>query len=115
MEDPTTPKHQRVTDLQLDSTLCRTPSHPASHYCSSTNIADAKTNLKTILAPRVSYNDPDIVDVLIKPNEISDKFVQTVKKGILKDQVIMEFLAAVRDETVALEIHMYRPLVRRTW
>ena len=115
MEEPTTPKHQRVTHLQLDSTFGRTPSQPTSHYCSSTNITEAKTNLKTVLAPRVSYHDPNIVDVLIKPNEISDKFVETVKKSILKDQVIVDFLAAVRDETVALEIHMYRPLVRRTW
>ena len=115
MEEPTTPKHQRVTVLQLDSSLGRTPSQPTSHYGFSTNIAEAKTNLKTVLASRVSYNDSNIVDVLIKPDKISDEFVQTVKEAILKDQVIVEFLVAVRDQTVALESHMYTPLVRRMW
>ena len=115
MEEPTTPKHQRVRLLQLDLNLGRTPSQPTSHYSSSTNITEAKTKLKTILAPRVSYSDPNIVNVLIKPNEISERCVQTVKEAILKDQVIVEFLTAVRDETVELETHLYTPLVRRTW
>ena len=63
----------------------------------------------------MSYNDPNIVNVLIRPDEINDRCVQTVKEAILKDQIIVEFLTAVRDETVELETHMYTPLVRRTW
>ena len=83
MAEPTTPKHQRATSIQLlDSNLGRTPSQPTSHYYSSTKIIDAKANLKTILATRVSYNDPDIVDVLVKPNEVSDEFVQIAMKYI---------------------------------
>ena len=113
MEEPTTPKHQRVTSIQLDSNLGRTPSQPTSHYYSSTKITEAKANLKTILATRVSYNDPNIVDVLIKPNAVSNEFVQTVMEDISKDQVISEFLIAVRDQTVSLESQMYTPLVRR--
>src|SRR6266404_2656620 len=113
MEVPTTPKHPRVTTIQLDSDLGRTPSQPTSHYSSSTKITEAKANLKTILAPRVSYNDPNIVDVLIKPNEVSNNLVQAVMNDILEDQVIQDFLIAVRDQTVSLESQMYTPLVRR--
>jgi hypothetical protein len=111
MEGPSTPKHARVISLQHDSDLGRTPSYPTSHYSSSTNINDAKTNLKTILATRVSFNDPNIVDVLIKPDEVSDEFVKTVKDYILEDQVIVDFLTAVRAQTVQLERDMYKPLV----
>jgi len=92
----------------------RTPSQPTSRYQSSTNITEAKANLKAILATRVSHNDPNLVDVLIKPNEVSDQFVETVMKGIQKDRVVMDFLAAVRDRTVNLESQMYKPLVRGT-
>jgi len=113
MEEPTTPKYPRLTSIQLDSNLGRTPSQPTSHYSSSTKITEAKTNLKTILATRVSYNDPNIVDVLIKPNEVSNKFVQTVMKAISEDQHITKFLIALRDQTVRSESKMYRPLVRR--
>ena len=113
MEAPTTPKHSRLTDIQHNSDVGRTPSYPTSHYSSSTNIADAKANLKTILATRVSFNDPNIVDVLIKPNEVSDDFVKNVKDHISKDEVIMDFLAAVRSKTVQSESDMYKPLVGR--
>src|SRR6266404_1385468 len=112
MEEPTTPKLPRVTTIQLDSDLGCTPSQPSSHY-SSTNITEATANLKTLLAPCVSYNDPNIVVVLIKPNEVSNTFVQAVMKDILEDQVIQDFLIAVRDQTVGLESQMYTPLVRR--
>jgi hypothetical protein len=111
MEGPSTPKHPRVTSIQHDSDLGRTPSYPAHHYSSSTNISDAKTNLKTILATRVSFNDPNIVDVLIKPDEVSDHFVKTVKNYILEHRVIMDFLTGVRTQTVQLERDMYKPLV----
>ena len=113
MEAPTTPKHPPLTSLQHDSDVGRTPSRPTSHYSSSTNIADAKANLKTILATRVSFNDPNIVDVLIKPNEVSDDFVKNVKDHISKDEVIMDFLAAVRSKAVQSESEMYNPLVGR--
>ena len=113
MEAPTMPKHPRLTDIQHVSDPRRTPSYPTSHYASSTNIADAKANLKTILATRVSFNDPNIVDVLIKPNEVSDDFVKTVKDHISKDKVIMAFLSAVRSKTVQYESEMYKPLVGR--
>ncbi len=95
MEVPTTPKHPRVTTIQLDSDLGRTPSQPTSHCFSSTKITEAKANLKTILAPRVSYNDPNIVD-LIKPNEVSSNFVQAVMKDILEDQVVQDLPSASR-------------------
>jgi hypothetical protein len=52
-----------------------------------TKITEAKANLKTILATRVSYNDPNIVDVLIKPNDVSKAFVKTVMKSISEDQL----------------------------
>jgi hypothetical protein len=111
MEGSSTPKHPRVTSIQHDSDLRRTPSYSTSHYSSSTNISDAKDNLKTILATRVSFNDPNIVDVLIKPDEVSDHFVKTVKDYILEDQVIVDFLTAVRSQTVQLERDMYKSLV----
>jgi len=88
MEGPHTPKNPRLTSIQLDSELGRTPSYPTTHYTSSTNIADAKTNLKTTLATRVSFNDPNIVDVLIKPDEVGDDFVKNIKDDILKDRDI---------------------------
>ena len=111
MEEPTTPKHSRVASIQLDSDLGRTPSQPTSHYHSSTKITEAKANLKTVLATRVSYNDPNIVDVLIKPNDVGKKFVQSVMKSISKDPIITDFLTALRDKTVSLESEMYTPLV----
>jgi hypothetical protein len=113
MEGPSTPKHPRLTSIQHDSDLRRTPSYSTSHYSSSTNFSDAKANLKTILATRVSFNDPNIVDVLIKPDEVDDRSVQSMKDYILNDQVIMDFLTAVRYQTVQLESDMYKPLVRR--
>jgi len=115
MAEPTTPPHPRIASIQLDSSLGRTPSQPTSHYYSSTKITEAKANLKTVLATRVSYNDPNIVDVLIKPNEVSQNFVQNVMKVISEDQVIQEFLVAVRNKTVRVETEMYEPLVRRVW
>jgi predicted DNA binding protein len=113
MDQPSTPKNQRVTSIQLDSSLGRTPSKPTSHYCSSTKITEAKANLKTILASRISYNDPHIVDVLIKPDEVNDELVQDVKEHILKDKKIRKFLNAVRNTTVKQEKDMYAPLVCR--
>ena len=114
MERPTSPQHRRVTSIQLDSNSRRTPSLPSSaHYCSSTKLADAKANLKTVLATRVSYKDPNIVDVLIKPDKVGNKFVETVKTAILGNKVIAKFLEAVREQTVRLESDMYTPLVRR--
>jgi hypothetical protein len=115
MERPTTPQHRRVTSIQHDSNSRRTPSLPSSaHYCSSTKITDAKANLKTVLATRVSYKDPNIVDVLIKPDKVSNKLVETVKTAISGSTVISEFLGAVRDQQVKFERDMYTPLVRRT-
>jgi len=113
MEGPTTPKHPRVTSIQHDSDLGRTPSQPTSHYSSSTNITEAKANLKATLATRVSYNDPKIVDVLVQPDKVSDKFVQGVQDSISTDKDIMDFLAAIRGQTVRFERDMYKPLVRR--
>jgi len=113
MEGPSTPKHPRLTSIQHESDLGRTPSHPTSHYTSTTNINDAKSNLKTILATRVSFNDPNIVDVLVKPDEVSDDLVKNIKDYISKDQEIMDFLTAVHSQTVQFESEMYNPLVRR--
>jgi hypothetical protein len=115
MERSIAPQHRRVTSIQHYSNSRRTPSLPSSaHYCSSTKIADAKANLKTVLAIRASYKDPNVVDILIKPNKISKKFVETVKKAILGNQDISEFLGAVRDQKVMFERDMYMPLVRQT-
>jgi len=113
MEPPTTPKHPRVTSIQHDSDVGRTPSYPTSHYSSSTNIDDAKANLKTILANRVSFNDPNIVNVLVKPDEVSADIVKALQDNISKNQVIKKFLADVRRMAIPLESHMYKPLVRR--
>ena len=114
MAEPTTPIHQHVASIQLlDPNLGRSPSQPTSHYYSSTKITDAKANLKAILATRVSYNDPNIVEVLVKPNKISDELVQLALKYISDDPVIMGILNAVRDQTVSLGSQMYAPLVCR--
>jgi len=113
MEGPHTPKNPRLTSIQLDSELGRTPSYPTTHYTSSTNIADAKTNLKTTLATRVSFNDPNIVDVLIKPDKVGDDLVKNIKDYISKDPDIQRFLTAVCDQTYQYESDMYKPLVRR--
>ena len=113
MEPPTTPKHPRVTSIQHDSDVGRTPSYPSSHYTSSTKIGDAKANLKTILATRVSYNDPNIVDVLVKPDEVSADIVKALQDYISKHEVITGFLTDVSREVIPFESHMYTPLVRR--
>ena len=113
METPTTPKHPRITSIQHDSDVGRTPSYPSSHYASSTKIGDAKANLKTILANRVSFNDPNIVDVLVKPDEVSADTVKALQDYISKHQVITKFLDEVTREVIPLESQMYKPLVRR--
>ena len=114
MEGPSTPKHPRVSSIQHAANVGRTPSFPTPHYVSSTNINDAKTNLKAILATRVSYNDPKIVDVLVKPDQVSDELVKTIRTHILGHQVTKDFLDAVSGQTVRLESEMYKPLVRRS-
>jgi len=114
VEGPSTPKHPRVSSIQHDANVGRTPSFPTPHYVSSTNINDAKTNLKAILATRVSYNDPNIVDVLVKPDQVSDKLVKTIKDQILREKATKNFLNAVRRQTVQLESEMYKPLVCRS-
>ena len=91
----------------------RTPSYPTTDYTSSTSITNAKTNLKTTLATRVSFNDPNIVDVLIKPDEVSHELVKNIKDNVLKDRNILNFLTAVRDQRFQYESDMYKPLVRR--
>jgi len=113
MEGPSTPKHPRASSIQHDAVVGRTPSFPTPHYVSSTNINDAKTNLKAILATRVSYNDPNIVNVLVKPDQVSNKLVKTIEDHILGYQVTKDFLDAVDGQTVQLESEMYSPLVRR--
>ena len=112
MDGPSTPKHQRVSLLQLESDMGRTPSYPTSHYTSSTNITDAKSNLKTIIATRVSFNDPNIVDVLVKPNEVRGILVKALRAHIMEKEVIVNFLTQVREKKIKLESHMYKPLVR---
>ena len=112
MEPPTTPKNPRVTSIQHESDAGRTPSYPSSHYTSSTKIGDAKANLKTILANRVSFNDPNIVDVLIKPDEVSADIVNDLQDYISKHQVITTFLDEVTRGAIPLESQMYKPLVR---
>ena len=62
----------------------------------------------TILATRLSFNDPNIVDVLIKPDGVSDGFAKNVNDHISKDQVIMHFLTAVHSKTVEFESKMYK-------
>ena len=112
MEGPSTPKNPRITSIQRESDLGRTPSYPTSHYTSSTKIADAKANLKTILATRVSFNDQNIVDVLVKPAKVSDPLVKALQDDISNNDVIMKFLDDVRDKKVKFEKDMYEPLVR---
>jgi len=114
VEGPSTPKHPRVSSIQHDAVVGRTPSFPTPHYVSSTNIDDAKTNLKAILATRVSYNDPNIVNVLVKPDQVSDELVKTIRDHILGHQGTKDFLGAVSGQTVRLESEMYKPLVRRS-
>jgi hypothetical protein len=109
MEGTTTPNPPSLTSINTTPIF----SYPTSYYSSSTNIDDAKSNLKTILATRVSFNDPNIVDVLIKPDEVSDQFVNTMKDLISNDPVIMAFLTDVRHRDVEFEVDMYKPLVRR--
>ena len=113
METLTAPIHPRVLSIQHDTDGGRTPSYPSSHYTSSTKIGDAKANLKTILANRVSFNDPNIVDVLVKPDEVSADLVKDLQDYISKHQVITEFLDDVTREVIPLESQMYKPLVRR--
>ena len=113
MEGPSTPKHPRLTSIQHDSDLGRTPSYLTFHYSSSANINDAKSNLKTILAIRVSFNDPNIGDVLIKPDEVSGKVVNALKEYISKDRGIKDLLKGVRNQAVQFESDMYEPLVRQ--
>ena len=83
------------------------------NYTSSTSITDANTNLKTALATRVFFNDPTIVGVLIKPDEVSHDLVKNIKDNVLKDRDILNFLTAVREQTFQFESDMYEPLVRR--
>ena len=113
MDGPSTPKHQRVSSIQRESDLGRTPSYPTSHYTSSTKIADAKANLKTILATRVSFKDPNIVDVLVKPNEVSGPLVKALRAQIMANKATKDFLSGVRQQEIKLESEMYKPLVRR--
>ena len=113
MEPSTVPKHPRATSIQHDSDVGRTPSYPSSHYTSSTKIGDANANLKTILATRVSFNDPNIVDVLVKPDEVSADIVKALQDYISKHKLITRFLDDVAREVIPLESHMYTPLVRR--
>ena len=113
MDAPSAPKHQRVSTIQLESDLCRTPSYPTSHYSSSTKIADAKANLKTILASRISFNDQDIVDVLVQPDEVSGPLVKALRAHIMGKPVIKNFLTKVRNKKIKYESQMYEPLVRR--
>ena len=58
------------------------PSHPTSHYFSSTNIGDNKAKLDSILAAHVSFSDPNIVDVLVKPDEVSADIVEALQDNI---------------------------------
>ena len=88
--------------------------HSIYYPSTSTDVNDAKADLKIILATRVSFNDPNILDVLIKPDEVSDDLVKNIKDYISKDQDILDFLSAVRYQTVEfIESDMYEPLVRR--
>ena len=111
MGEASTSKHPLPTSIQHDSDLSHTPSDLTSHYSSSTNISDAKSNFKTILATRVSFNDPNIIDVLIKPDKVSDHLVKPMIEYISKDQVIMDFLTHVRHQTFDFDSDMYQPLV----
>ena len=111
MGEPSTPKH--LTPIHHESDLSRAPIYLAPHYPSSTNISDAKANFKTILATRVSFNDPNIINALIKPDEISDHFVKTTKDYISSDQVILDFLTHVRSQAFDFDSDMYKPLVGR--
>ena len=113
MEPPTTPEHPPLTTIHHDSDLGHTPSNPSFDCSSSTNISDPRSDLKTILANRVSFNDPNIVDVLIKPDEVNDHFVKSMKDYISKDKYIMDFLTHLRCQAVLLESEMHEPLVGR--
>ena len=113
MEAPTASEYPRLTSIQHDSDLGRTSSYPISHYSTSTNITAAQANLKTILVTRVSFNDPNIVDVSIKLDDVNDHFVKFMKDYITKDQVIIDFLTHVRCQAFQFESEMYKPLAGR--
>ena len=110
MGEPSTPKSSHLTSIQYDSDLGRTPSYLASYYSSSSNTSDAKANLETILATRVSFNDRNIINVLIKPD---DHFVKTMKDYISKGQVILAFLTHVRRQAFDFDSDRHKPLVGR--
>ena len=93
----------------------RTPSYRTSHYTSSTNIADSKTNLKSILAARVSFNDRNIVNALVKPNEVSGALVKALHAQITENEMTQGFLTSVLEKKVEFEKDMYEPLVRRNY
>ena len=112
MDGPSTPKNPRIISIQHESDVGRTPSYSTSHYTSSTKITDAKANLKIILANRVSFNDRNIVDALIKPAKVSDPLVKALRDHIMDNAVIKDFRAQLRHKEIDLEREMYEPLVR---
>jgi hypothetical protein len=61
MAEPTTPKNSRVSSFQLES-LGRTPSHPTSHFGSSTTVVEARENLVASLTSRMTFNDLKVVE-----------------------------------------------------
>ena len=109
------PKHPRVTSIQhhFPSGVGRAPSYATSHYSPSTSINDIESNLKAIIATGVSFNDPNIINVVVKPDEFSDDLVEALQDNILKDEVMMEFLTDVRCKAIEFESDMREPLVRQ--
>ena len=112
MEGPTTPKCPCVIPILHDFDLGRTPSYPTSHYSSSTHIDDAKADLRTILTTHVSFN-PNIVDMLVKPDEGGTHIVGALQDNMLTNEVIMDFFTDAHHKALVFEIDMYEPAVRR--
>jgi hypothetical protein len=110
MEQPTTPEHSRVKSIQLES-VGRTPSHSTSHFDSSTTVAEARENLVASLTSRMTFNDEDVVDVLIKPYRVDDGFVDKVVGGITQRRDFTTFLSILQKQDVERESEMYKPLV----
>lgn len=111
MAEPTTPKPSRVTSIQLESNIGCTPSHPTSHFDSSTTIVEARENLVASLTSRMTFNDPNVIDVLIKPFKVNDNYVKKVVGNISKHKEFMKFFSSLRKQSISRESEMYKPLV----
>jgi hypothetical protein len=108
MAEPTTPKNSRVSFLE---SLGRIPSHPTSHFSSSTTVVEARENLVASLTSRMTFNDPKVVDVLVQPHKVDNVFVDKVVDNIAQHQGFTDFFSSLRERNISRESEMYKPLV----